>query len=178
MTTVEVRRTAWLDAGQDLLREGGFSAVKLAELTERLHRTTGSFYHHFRGMEQYREELAAYFGDAQPRQVLQRLAPLPPVERLRGLQEVFVDREMGPLHAAMREWATTNATAATAVRAADHVLLEFIADVFRDLGLGDRDARARAEVVFAMGVARVDPPWPHAIRGVDDLLEVLTTVQR
>ncbi len=177
MSSTGTRRTAWLDAGQDLLREGGPSAVKLADLTHRFRRTTGSFYHHFASMEQYRDELAAYFGDAQPREVLERLAPLPPRDRLRGLAEVFVDWEMGPLHAAMREWATSNATAATALRAADHALLEFIAEVFADLGLGEHDARWRAEVVFAMGAARVDPPWPHAIKGVDDLLEVLTTVR-
>ena len=90
MSAGDVRRTAWLDAGQDLLREGGVSAVKLAELTHRLRRTTGSFYHHFRGMEQYRDELAAYFGDVQPRAVLHRLAPLSPRDRLLGLHEVFV----------------------------------------------------------------------------------------
>jgi len=173
----DVRRTAWLDAGQDLLREGGFSAVKLAELTHRLRRTTGSFYHHFRGMEQYRDELAAYFGDVQPRAVLYRLAPLSPRDRLLGLQEVFVDQEMGPLHAAMREWATSNAAAAAAVRALDHVLLDFIAEIFCELGCDTNEARARAEVVFSMGVARVEPPWPNAIRGVDDLLDLLATVR-
>ena len=178
MSGVETRRTAWLDAGQDLLREGGFSAVKLAELTRRLRRTTGSFYHHFRGMEQYRDELAAYFGDDQPQAVLHRLAPLSPRDRLMGLQEVFIDQEMGPLHTAMREWATTNATAAAAVRALDHVLLDFIAEIFRELGADAHDARAHAEIVFAMGATRVEPPWPNAIRSVDDLLEVLATVQR
>ncbi len=173
MSTVEVSRTTWLDAGQDLLREGGFSAVKLAPLTALLDRTTGSFYHHFSGMEDYREALADYFGDAQPRAVLERLAPLPPRERLRGLQEVFVGQHMGALHAAMREWATANATAASAVLAADHVLLEFIAEVFAELGFDEHDARVRAEIVFAMGVARVDPPWQRATRSVDDVLEVL-----
>ena len=176
--STEVHRTSWLDAGQDLLREGGFQAVKLAALTARLHRTTGSFYHHFRGMEQYREELAAYFGDGQPRAVIDRLAPLPPAERLRGLHEVLVDRHMGPLHAAMREWAASNAAAAVAVRAADHVLLDFIADAFEDMGFDTHDARVRAEIVFALGATRVEPPWPRAMRSVDELLGVLATVQR
>jgi len=177
VTTVEVSRTTWLDAGQDLLREGGFSAVKLAPLTKRLYRTTGSFYHHFEGMDEYREELAAYFGDAQPRAVLEQLAPMSPRDRLRGLQEVFVDQRMGLLHAAMRDWGACNETAARAVLAADHVLLEFIADVFSDLGFDDHDAHVRAEIIFAMGVARVDPPWERATHGVDELFEVLATVQ-
>ncbi len=72
---------------------------------------------------------------------------------------------------------TTNATAARAVRTLDHVLLEFIAVVFEDLGFDAHDARVRAEVVFAMGVARVDPPWERATRSVTELLAVLVTVQ-
>ena len=166
-------RTSWLDAGQDLLREGGPSAVRLAELTRRMRRTTGSFYHHFRSMGAYHDELAAYFGDAQPRAVLDRLAPLPPRERLIGLQEVFVERDMGSLHAAMREWAATHAAAAAAVRTLDHVLLDFVAEVFRDLGFDDDGAHARAEVVFSVAVARVAPPWPNVIASVDDLLDVI-----
>jgi len=105
-------RRAWLVAGQDLLRRGGFPAVKLAELTGR---TTGSFYHHFPGMSEYLGELASFFGTEQPRTVLDRLAERPPAERLAELERLSVQLHMGALHRAMRDWATVNEPAAEAV---------------------------------------------------------------
>jgi len=50
--------TDWIQAGQELLRERGISAIKLAALTERLGVSTGSFYHHFADFEQYLGALA------------------------------------------------------------------------------------------------------------------------
>lgn len=158
---VDDSRTSWLLAGQDLLRDGGFQAVKLTALSERTGLTTGSFYHHFSGMAEYLGELASYFGGEQPRVVVARLSSLPPEERLQRMEKLSVGLHMGALHRAMRDWATCNARAATAVREADHVLLEFIRDAFADLGMDTRGAELRAEVVYALAIIRLDTPWPR-----------------
>lgn len=163
-------RRAWLDAGQDLLRRGGFQSVKLAPLCELTGRTTGSFYHHFGGMADYLDELAAYFGGEQPRSVLEQMADLPPQQRLRRLQELGMQLHMGSLHLAMRDWATASGPAAVAVREADRVLLEFIRDCLTDAGVDVADAEQRAEVLYALGVARFDTPWRRRTTSVDRLL--------
>lgn len=154
-------RTPWLVAGQELLRRGGFPAVKLAALCELTGRTTGSFYHHFRGMSEFLGELASFFGTEQPRAVLARLADRPPAERLSELERLSVQLHMGTLHRAMRDWATVNEPAAEAVRDADRVVLEFLRDTHVELGVDLEDAELRAEVIYALAVARIDPPWPR-----------------
>lgn len=163
-------RRAWLVAGQDLLRRGGFPAVKLAALCELTGRTTGSFYHHFPGMSEYLGELASFFGTEQPRTVLDRLAERPPAERLAELERLSVQLHMGALHRAMRDWATVNEPAAEAVRDADRVLLEFLRDALIELGITRPDAELRAEVVYALAVARIDPPWPRRSTTIDAVL--------
>lgn len=173
-TATDDSRTAWLLAGQDLLRDGGYRAVKLAALSERTGRTTGSFYHHFDGMSEYLGELASFFGSEQPRSTLERLSALPPERRLRRLEQLSVELHMGALHRAMRDWAAVDTTAAAAVSQADRVLLELLRDAFIDLGSVRQDAELQAEVVFALAVARLDTPWPRRSTTIRRVVEVLS----
>ena len=163
-------RAAWLVAGQELLRDGGFQAVKLASLCGLTGRTTGSFYHHFSGMAEYLGELASFFGVEQPQLVVERLSVLDPQERLRRLEHLSVELHMGALHRAMRDWAIVNEPAAEAVRDSDRVLLEFIRDAFIDQGADREAAELQAEVVYALAIVRLDTPWPRRSTSVDRVL--------
>jgi len=160
-------------AGQELLRDGGYRSVKLSTLCERTGLTTGSFYHHFGGMSEYLTELASYFGSEQPRSTLDRLSELAPDRRLRKLEKLSVELHMGALHRAMRDWATVDATAAAAVSDADRVLLEFLRDAFVAMGVSRADAELRAEIVFALAVARLDTPWSRRSTSIQRVAEAL-----
>lgn len=175
MTGSPKGRELWLLAGQTLLRRGGIASVKLQALTEELGLTTGSFYHHFDSMARYLDELARYYGSDQVRDSLASLDDANPRTRLRRLYELSRDEQMGPLDAAMRDWAGSNEVAADAVRAADGVLLVFIEHAFVDLGHSRRDARVRALLFFSVGVARITPPW--RMTG-DPFDAVMTTLDR
>ncbi len=166
-------RTAWLLAGQELLRDGGYRSVKLSALCERTGLTTGSFYHHFGGMSEYLTELASYFGSEQPRSTLDRLSDLAPDRRLRKLEKLSVELHMGALHRAMRDWATVDVTAAVAVNEADRVLLEFLRDAFAGMGLSRADAELRAEIVFSLAVTRLDTPWTRRSTSVQRVTDAL-----
>lgn len=163
----------WLLAGQDLLRCGGVAAVKLRALTDELDLTTGSFYHHFSGMAEYLDALARYYGSDQVRRNLAAIDDPDPRVRLRRLDAVSQDDHMGPLDAAMRDWAGSNDVAAEAVRHADEILLRFIEKAFRDLGFDRKNARIRAQLLFSAGVARISPPWKMGSHVLDEVLAVL-----
>ncbi len=173
MTAEPKGRELWLAAGQELLRRGGIAAVKLQALTDRLELTTGSFYHYFTGMADYLEQLARHFGTDQTTDNLALIADAEPRERLRRLYAMSLDERLGPLDAAMRDWAGSNALAAQAVKDADTSLLRFIERAFIDLGYPRRDAQVRALLFFSAGVARIAPPWrPHA-NPLDEALKIL-----
>ena len=80
---------------------------------------------------------------------------------------------MGPLDAAMRDWAGSNELATEAVRRADEILLRFIEKAFRDLGFDRKSARLRAQLLFSAGVARISPPWKMGRHVLDEVLAVL-----
>lgn len=178
MSPVRRRRAAggregWLDAGQELLRQGGPTAVKLAALTAATRLTTGSFYHHFAHMQDYMDALAGHYGSDLPPALAELRADPDPRARLRAVFGLFLDARIQPLDAAMREWAASNAIAAESVEAADAVMLRFLERTFRDLGLTTADARVRAQLFFAAGVARMTPPWKLSPKILDDVLAVL-----
>ena len=166
-------RELWLIAGQDLLRRGGAPAVKLNALTQALGLTTGSFYHHFDGMRDYLTQLARYYGAEQPRAGLAQIDDPDPRVRLRRLYALAVDDEMRPLDAAMRDWAGSDPEAAAAVREADAILLHYLATAFADLGHPPPAARARAQLMFAAGVAHFTPPWRTDAGIIDEVLDIL-----
>ena len=166
----------WLAAGQELLRRGGVGAVRLQALTEELGLTTGSFYHHFSGMAEYLEQLAAYYGSDQPRSQLALVEDADPRVRLERLIALAGDERMVPLDAAMRDWAGSNEAAARAVRDADAYLLRFIERAFLDLGYGRREAQTRATLLFSAGVARISPPWRLGNKVFDEVLDILAPV--
>lgn len=176
MTGTSKGQEVWLAAGQELLRRGGVGAVRLQALTDELGLTTGSFYHHFSGMSQYLDQLAAYYGSEQPRSHLAAVEDADPRVRLQRLVALAGDERMVPLDAAMRDWAGSNAAAARAVSDADEFLLRFIERAFLDLGYGRNEARTRATLLFSVGVARISPPWRIGREMSNEILEILAPV--
>lgn len=147
--------------------------MKLQALTEELGLTTGSFYHHFGGMAEYLDELARHYGSDQPRKSLALADDADPRVRLRQLYALAMDERMGPLDAAMRDWAGSNPLAAEAVHNADEILLRFIERAFTDLGYRGSEAQTRAVLLFSAGVARISPPWRTSATVLDEVLEIL-----
>lgn len=162
----------WLRAGQELLREGGIVAVKIHALIERTDLTTGSFYHHFRSMAAYLDELADQYAVDTPLN-LESVSATDPRSRLHELAAIAPRDDLVPLDQAMRDWAGANARAAQAVTLVDENLLTFLRDAFLDLGHNEADAQLRAIVMMSSGVARVATPWPRAGDETQRLIDLL-----
>lgn len=173
MTEMTTGATTWLLAGQDLLRSGGIGAVKLHSLTKAAGLTTGSFYHHFGGMPDYLDALAACFGDDQVESHLKGTESLEPRDRIVTLMAMARERKLIPLDAAMRDWAGSSSAAAKAVEAVDHRLLEYLTEAFAELGYSGRAGQVRAQLLVSSGVARVIAPWPPSEQDLDDVLDIL-----
>ena len=162
----------WLRAGQQLLRQGGVSAVKIKALQEQTGLTTGSFYHHFTGMKEYLDQLAAFWGLDTPGHIAEARHP-DPRTRLVEFLAIAPREDLQRLDRAMRDWAGSDQRAADAVKRVDEALLTFCAEVFTDLGYDEIEARICAQTVIATSVARVTPPWPAIESHIDRFLDIL-----
>lgn len=165
-------RDLWLDAGQDLLRAGGVRTIKVRSIADHLGLTTGSFYHHFSGMQDFLDQLAARFA-VDLRAGLVSAEPGDPRERLRRLAALVVRHRIRPLDMAMRDWAMTSAVAAASVQAHDALVLEFIERAFVDMGHPTDEARLRAHLLHAVNTARTSSSWPDDDGMFDRIVDVL-----
>jgi AcrR family transcriptional regulator len=145
MTTAAVRvrdvmrdarsRTDYFDAGMDLLGSGGVGAVTIARLCHALGVTKGSFYHHFRNVEDYRQQLLAHWARERERQVLLAAeAVRDPIERLEVLRDAAVKLHH-EAEAAIRAWSRTDAEAWAVREKVDAARERTITEGYRDAGL-------------------------------------------
>jgi AcrR family transcriptional regulator len=155
-------RTDWITAGQDLMRAGGITEVKLRALVANLGVTSGSFYHHFVDFQGYLDALADDYGERHLEATVAAIEAVPSGQRLHMMREMGDAVAAPELDRAMRVWATSNARAAHAVERLDHALLGLILEDLLTLGFDPEEARLRAMVIFAAGIgeALIYRPWP------------------
>jgi len=173
----KLTREDWLKAGQSVLRQTGISSLKLQTLTERLHVSTGSFYHHFNDFDDYLTQLARHFDVEEVKQVSEtaRKAGGTPLDRIRRIGQLTLKAGLFRLDAAMRVWASHDKRAEAAVRRAEKVALDYLTDAFKDMGFDNETASFRARILQAVNVARVhfDPQLANQ-KFPDEVLSYLT----
>ncbi len=153
-------RADWVEAGQALLIEGGIEAVKLQRLTERLEVTTGSFYHHFRSLDEFLCALADYYGSEQAQLMFDRAREAvgsDPDAVLRESTAIFGRGSMRLLNIAMRAWAHGDKRAAAAVRRYDLLLMENLDRLFADMGFDELAAKSRTLILMGLASVEFDP---------------------
>jgi AcrR family transcriptional regulator len=139
----------YFDTGMQLLALGGVRAVTVARLCTALGVTKGSFYHHFRGVEDYKTQLLAHWSSEGERQVLVAAdAVADPVERLTVLRELGI-----ALHheaeVAIRAWSRTDAAAWSVREKVDAARERTVAEAYREAGV----ATDVAQMLGRLGVA-------------------------
>lgn len=154
----------WIQAGYAILAEDGIKGLKLDSLCARVGATKGSFYWHFTDMAGYRSALVRAWGELRDddRRHFATLRDLPPRERLSQMMSALVDARHRTLERAMREWARTDETVATGVRASDARVLDAVRQAFVDHGFDPDEADLRANATFAAGVGFLHLSNPRA----------------
>ncbi len=172
-------RSDWLEQGQTLLREAGIEGVSIRALTEALGVSKGSFYHHFRDLDDFLDALADFFSNEQLVAYFARAraeATGDPVSRITALSKIVMKNGGRKLMWAMRAWAKHNKAAAASVRKLDKLSMEFFEDVFLELGFEPKDAKLRAYLFIAATVVDIEPKLLGLSQGeFQDKMVALTT---
>ncbi|OBK92007.1 TetR family transcriptional regulator [Mycobacterium asiaticum] len=154
----------WLQAGFAIVAEEGLNALKVDRLCSRLNVTKGSFYWHFADMAAYRRALIESWAQLkdEDRNEIEQMSDVEPRERLSRMMASLVRPRQWSLERAMREWARSDETVATAVHAADRRTLKAVRKAFSDFGFEPEDAELRAQATFAagLGLLHLSAPAP------------------
>ncbi len=99
-----ITRRRWLEEGLALLEEAGAEALTIEALTSRLGVTKGSFYHHFKNYQDFKESLLVFWeeeGTLRTIQLAEKEAS-PPAKLARVMQATL---KPSRLDVALRAWA-------------------------------------------------------------------------
>lgn len=172
-----VIRTDWLEAGLDVLTDGGLPLLRIEAVAARLGLTKGSFYHHFVDLADYRRALLAHFEDRCTTRHIEantRLTALPAVQRLDALIETVLADENAHvgLEVVMRTWGTQDDDARDTIQRVDTLRLGYLRSVFSEcLDEAHADLAARTAYYLLLGSQQVVPPG-----AVDELREMWQNV--
>lgn len=134
----------------NLLARGGVRAITIARLCAELGVTKGSFYHHFRNVEDFRHQLLTHWSSERERQVLiAASATDDPIERLEVLREFAVGLHH-EAEAAIRAWSRTDPAAWAVREKVDTARERTITQAYRDAGVPDAEAELMGKAAVAV----------------------------
>lgn len=131
----------WMMGTMEVLIVHGVDGMTLDALTKHLGVTKGSFYHHFADMPTFRKEMLAMCLYESTTHVIERTeVGATPYQKLMVLTELASG--IDPLEVAIRAWALRDPDAQATLIEIDARRMEYVAKLYRDLGLDD-DSAAR-----------------------------------
>jgi AcrR family transcriptional regulator len=165
--------SAWIDAGLELLAEGGVQSVRIDELARALGVTKGSFYWHFEDRAHLlRAMLEKWRRDATFAVIARLEADVSPAQRIRRLIDLPVGggsaKRGQNLELAIRLWANHDPGAAAAIEEIDQHRLSYLVSQLRGNGMTEAKAAARAYLIYAFILAESFIPSKASAQVVSD----------
>ena len=141
-----VSKAEWLEAGLQVLSEGGVSNLTVEGLAKSLNIAKSGFYWHFRNRDDLLRQLVDYWTHEITEVVTSNpeIFKLNPKIRLMRTAEIILDYDLTRYEIAIRRWGLRDAGAARAVRKVNRLRLDFARTTFSELGFKGDDLEVRA----------------------------------
>jgi AcrR family transcriptional regulator len=156
-TGEKLTRNDWLAAALDALLREGVEGIHVEPLAESLRVTKGSFYWHFKDLQDLLVSVLEYWttrmvGAVRDHQHLSGT----PEENLLSVMEDIAREERARYESAMRTWAASDERAAAAVQRVDEARLEWTCGLFEEMGFSPEQSeiRGRMMVFYEYGEAQ------------------------
>ena len=145
-------RQDWYRVGLETLAAAGTPGLTIERMTKVLGVTKGSFYHHFKNVQDFREQLITHWAG----QYLNNSADLPQdADELLSLLDTIMLEAFGPItepELAIRIWAHQDRFVRSQVTKVDAARREFILTVFRSLTDDEKQAQVMADMLVAISI--------------------------
>jgi AcrR family transcriptional regulator len=170
----------WVIAALKIMTQEGIRGVKIQRLCNELGVTKGSFYWHFKDLDAFLDAIAQRWRDGEGtfRSRWDEAVRADPKVGLHNAVTAFLDKRLGSLERAMRDWSRSDNRARAAIKAADKRTFDAIVEGFETLGFDRPEADVRAKILFYAGVGfgDVGPIGDRSApaRQLQTLVELLT----
>jgi AcrR family transcriptional regulator len=153
-------KQAWIEQGLQIVAEQGALALTIEVLCTQLGLTKGSFYHHFKNFQDYKEALLGYYEEAGTLQIIQLVetvaSPQAKIEKL--LELTLIGRPS--LEVGVRAWALQDLSVQVYQERIDKQRLNYLQQLC-EVSLDDQvRAKLAARLLYALfvGSQQLRPP--------------------
>lgn len=145
---MRLRKDDWLAAGLHLLTRAGPAALTIEQLCKHLKVTKGSFYHHFKGREDYLHSLMQYWREQHTERLIDTAQAAEPEARSDVLGQMARSADAS-VENAMRTWARQDPAVAKQVAAVDRARVDYLHTLITPHLTAGLDADLVAKLVYA-----------------------------
>lgn len=144
-------RQDWLKIGLKILQGSGIEAVRVEPLAKLLKVTRGSFYWHFKNRDDLLEAILQEWEIRNTESIIQEVEAVGtgPGIKLLNLFEIAA-RDDDLLEKAVRIWGVHDLRASAAVGRVDQRRLDYLQNLFLQLGFSKTEAKVRARIVYSV----------------------------
>ena len=140
----------WLEEGFRILAEFNQDKLRIQYLCERMGVTRGSFYHHFEGINGYVEALMEAWKEENTLAFIDKAnTSMDPKEKMELLNGQVVQTNQA-VESGIRSWSFYHPIVAKAIKEVDHIRINYIRQLFLDMGLGEELAGYYAQMEYAL----------------------------
>jgi AcrR family transcriptional regulator len=154
-------RQDWVNAALEILIEKGIEAVKVDPIAKSLQITRGSFYWHFKNLDDLLLAIIQEWQAIDTEDAIRQVEKIggTPSQQLLHLFEIAA-KDDDRLEKAMRIWAIHDVRAMASIERVDKQRLEYLQNLFVKIGFSQIDAALRAQVTYSvkLGWVVIAPP--------------------
>jgi AcrR family transcriptional regulator len=127
----QLDKTAWFKQGFKILKASGAADLTIENLTKKLNKTKGSFYHHFKNRDEYFEKLLAFWEEKQTFDILEIKKQEKSFKGINATLLKLSKENMDPeIEVAIRSWALRDPLARTYQERIDKQRVGFLNSMF------------------------------------------------
>ncbi len=146
----QLTRESWIIAAIEILTQDGIKSVSILQLAKKLNITRGSFYHHFKNLEDLLESMLEYWSQKWTLNIKKEIDGLTnaPEARILTLIRLIRLNNANFYENAFRAWALHDPKARLTVKNIDEIRLSFLRGLFEEAGFVGIDADNRARLMI------------------------------
>lgn len=143
-------KTDWYWACSRIVVKDGAKKLTIDALCQNLGMTKGSFYHHFKGMDDFVEAFLVFFEQEGTLQIIEVVEQeTTPQNKLRKLIELATEYP-SELERGARAWAHQDGRVSAVFERVDQQRLDYVTDLWRPLVADASTARVRVQMMYSI----------------------------
>jgi len=139
----------WLKLGMQLLSQQGEDAIKIEKLCAELKLTKGSFYHHYKNIEDYVLELMKYWQVTKTENIIYAANTETGFEKKVEKLNSIVVQEDHLVEIRIRAWGIRNSKVSEYIKQVDLKRIAYLKSLYLEKGQSEESADALAKVEYA-----------------------------